>query len=83
MTEHEAAIWLAKWGVGIVVGLYATHRLLLWLEARGWVYYRNSEPKPGGETAAALEMERMIRPSVEHHIAAEDAQVESQEDDGE
>lgn len=83
MSERELAVWLAIRGVAVLVGLYALHRLLLWLEAGGHVYYLNSEPKPGGVTNAALEMERLIRPAVEHRVEAEETQLESQEDDGE
>ena len=30
---------LALWGLGAATALYALHRLELWLEGRGWLYY--------------------------------------------
>jgi hypothetical protein len=36
------------WGVlvvAVIPGLYGLHRLCLWLEMRGWLYYRNKKPE--------------------------------------
>jgi hypothetical protein len=39
--------WIVAGGVG---GLVLLHRMLIWCEAKGWVYYRNA---PRGASAAA------------------------------
>lgn len=83
MTPQQLAWYVGIRAIAIVVGLYLLHRLALWLEARGYIYYRNNQPKSGGVKAAAWELDRLTRPSVEYHVAAEDEQVESEENDGE
>ena len=32
------------WVVGFVIGLFFLDRVLLWAEARGWIYYRVNKP---------------------------------------
>lgn len=83
MSPNRFFVWAAFWAVAIPIFLYALHRLGLYLERRGYIYYKHKKPS-GGVTAAALELDRILsRPSVEHHIAAEDAQTETEENDGE
>ncbi|MCO6043375.1 hypothetical protein NG895_05600 [Aeoliella sp. ICT_H6.2] len=83
MNGVQLAWYLGIRAVAVVVGLYLLHRLALGLEARGLIYYLNKKPNSSGVTAAAWEFDRLTRPSVEHHVAAEDEQVESEENDGE
>ena len=37
--------WIAA--VSALVALYGLHRLALWLEARGWLYYIHKKPARG------------------------------------
>lgn len=83
MTPEQFIWWLGTRIVAIAVAVYLLHRLALWLEARGYIYYRNKQPTGSGMTNAALDFERLIRPSVEHHVAAQDEQIETDENDGE
>ncbi len=54
--------------VGVVAGLYALHRLFCYLEDAGYCYYRKPRTKgvAKGLSGAFNEMDRLIRPSVEH-----------------
>ena len=48
-------------GAGVV--LYALHRLALWAEARGWIYYRSTKHGSSGTLGnALLEIQAMIDP---------------------
>ena len=40
---------IAAWGIGIAAGLYALHRLALWLEREGWVRYIRNPPSAGAD----------------------------------
>lgn len=83
MTQELVLLHLGVWAIAAPAGLYLLHRLALRLEARGCLYYRNRKPTGGGVTNAALELDRLLsRPSVEHHIVAEDDQVKRSDNDG-
>lgn len=56
------ALWLA--GAGLL--LYALHRGALWMEARGWVYYRKKRGASGALGSAFLEVQSMFDPSKRH-----------------
>jgi len=62
------------------VALFLLDRLLLWLEARGWIYYRKKKASPGSLGSAMLEIQAMLRPSTEH-IVEERRAVKSEEDE--
>ena len=65
------ALW--QWLVGalIVLGLFSAlfwlNRFCLWLEDRGWLYYRRK--KPGSSAASAwVAMQQFIEPGVKHVV---------------
>ena len=39
---------IALWIAGIAIALIALDRLLLWMEARGWIYWRKVKSKSSG-----------------------------------
>ncbi len=47
--------------VAVVVALYALHRLALWAEERGWIYYRRRTGR-GTLGRAFLEVQSLIEP---------------------
>ncbi len=58
----------AKLVVGIVLvasGLYLLHRLALWVEQRGWIYYRRSG-RASSVGSAFLETQAMLEPEKRH-----------------
>lgn len=59
---HRLLLLLAI--VGAVVGLIALDRLLLWMEAKGWVYWRKVKPKGGGLAAGLTAMHELVEPEV-------------------
>ena len=46
--------------------LWALDRLGLWLESRGWIYYRKVPPKGGGMAAGMSAFRELIEPEVRH-----------------
>lgn len=52
-----AIVWAAV-AAGTVYGL---HRLSLWMEARGWIYYRKKHGSSGGLGTAFLENSVAVR----------------------
>jgi hypothetical protein len=43
---------IALWIAGVTIGLFALDRLFLWMEARGWIYWRKVKSKSGANTCS-------------------------------
>lgn len=50
------------------VALYALHRLSVWMEARGWVKFKDRRGSSGALGSAFLELQSMIEPSKRHVV---------------
>ena len=80
--------WIVLGAVGIVciIGtLKWLDRLLLRAEEKGWIFYRKksgSGTVSGGVGAAMTELDRIVRPSAEYRIQAENPIVEEDEKGG-
>lgn len=45
-----------------IVALVALDRLALWMERRGWIYWRKVKPKGGGLAAGLSAFQHLIEP---------------------
>lgn len=70
---------LFGWLLGGAAGLFVLDRFLLWLEARGWLYYRNSKPGRGAATYHLLEMSSIFEPGM--RVAQEILVSEEEQED--
>lgn len=71
-------LWLA---VGLVPSLLGLDRALLWMEGRGWIYYRRS--KSGGSLSNALMgVEAIFEPNKQHLVAAKQDARRGEVDEG-
>jgi hypothetical protein len=52
------------WVFGALVGLFVLDRLLLWIESRGWIYYRRTKAGRGAATYHLLEWSSTLDPSM-------------------
>lgn len=75
----NALIWVA----GIVVALVVVDRLLLWIESRGWLYYRRTKPRGGAAVYHLLEMSSTFDPSIQQVIEVKVKEERKQEESGE
>lgn len=67
--DLTALIW---WIGGLVVAGYVLHRLALWAESRGWIYYRSSRGRGGAALSNAMsEFEAVLNPAAEHRLEEE------------
>ena len=66
----------------LVVGIYVLHRVLVWAEGRGWIYYR-SKDRPRGAFLGILE--EIYHPAVSHVVveASDEAIRADQPESGE
>lgn len=59
-------LWLIVGVVVLIAVLYALHRLCLWLEAEGYMYYVKQKPQGGGGFSALVELQRSLEPTTRH-----------------
>lgn len=72
--------WL-YWVLGALGGVYGLHRLGLWAERRGLIYYR-SAGRGGGAGNALLELQAILEPGQRHHIEEREQEHEENDESG-
>ena len=66
-------------GIGtLVLLLWGLHRLCIYLEDCGYIYYREKS-SGGGVSSALLEIDKITQPRTEHVIEAKDTPVKQQQ----
>lgn len=91
MASHKAkGVWtlaaavecahLLYWVLGLAVALYGLHRLALWLEQRGWLYYLNRRPR-GSSGSFAVSVASAVDPTIRHIVETHRALAENPEVD--
>lgn len=53
-----------------VIAIYAAHRLLSWMDDRGWIYYRRRRGTSAALGNAMLQVQTFYQPSVEQVLEA-------------
>ncbi len=62
----------------IAIGFIALDCVALWMERRGWIYWRKKKSGGGGSMAGALTgLQQIIEPRVEHRIQVMEERNES------
>ena len=68
----------------VVMALFLLDRLALWMESRGWLYWRKTKKRTGASLGTALlEAQALIEPEKRHAVEAlkeQDADVDAQGD---
>jgi len=72
--------------IAIALGLYCLHRLALWAESRGWIYYRTKRMPPGAAGMAMMHISEVFEPEFEHVLDEMYSEIiraeDSESDDG-
>ena len=68
---------------GAALVLYGLHRLALWMEGRGWLYYVNSKPSTSTLSAAFLEVQSLLEPEKQQLAEVQKAERFEEDDQGE
>lgn len=76
--------WLPFLLVAAILPLgYLADRVLLWMEDRGWIFYRRSRPDPKNLGPAFLEIESLFQPDKRQVLERKlDQHVKEDEDGG-
>ena len=67
---------------GFVVAAFLIDRVLLWMERRGWIFYRATRPDMRNVGPAFLEIQRIFEPGVKHVLEEKVQQREEEDDEG-
>jgi hypothetical protein len=51
-----------------VAGVYGLHRLALWMETKGWIYYVHTKASPSTLGTAMLNLQTILQPGAEHVV---------------
>jgi hypothetical protein len=62
--------------LAIGLALFLIDRICLWLEAKGWLYYRHHKSQGGFIGSALLELNSFLQPSVRYTIEMKQNQVQ-------
>jgi hypothetical protein len=62
--------------IAILLGLYLIDRVCLWLEVKGWLYYRKHKPLGGFLGNALLCLSCFMDPSIRHTIKVKQNQAQ-------
>ena len=65
-----------------VLSLWALHHLGLWLERRGWLFYRDRKPSSSAVGNAFLNIESFVRPGARHEAEAHQEEVVREDESG-
>lgn len=75
-------IWIALfWGlmlVGSAAAIYGLHRFCLWLEERGWLYYKHKKPT-SSPASCFVAFQQVIEPQAKHVLQIKDEKRSSAE----
>jgi hypothetical protein len=66
----------------VLLGLYGLHRLALWMETKGWIFYIHKKASPNTLGNAALGIQRIIQPGAEHVLEVRKRQRVEKDDAG-
>jgi hypothetical protein len=72
-------VWILG-AVTLVAAVYGLHRLGLYLEARGLLYYWHKKPGSGG-ASAFTPLQEIVQPQIRHVIEVKDQKRVEREDD--
>jgi hypothetical protein len=64
----EAPLVISMVVVGVACTAYGVHRVAVWMEDRGWIFYRTKRMPRGAGGMAAMEVAAMLEPEIEHVI---------------
>lgn len=63
--------------------LYGLHRLALWMEDRGWIYWTKKRASSTSVGTAFLEIQKLLEPSKQHLVDVKNETREEDDDSGE
>jgi len=70
------------WLLLVAVAVFALDRLLLYMEKRGWIYYRKKKPSSSALSNACLEIQQLLEPSKKYVVEVKKDEKKQQAEAG-
>jgi hypothetical protein len=70
MTFSDIVIW-GPIIVGGLAALFGLHRLALWLEKRGWLFYKHKKPSSSA-ASCFVALQQVLEPPIQHVLHVKD-----------
>ena len=70
------------WVVIVLLGILVLDRLAVWMEGRGWIYWRKKHGSSGTLGTAFLELQAIFEPGKQHVIEARRDEDAEEDDSG-
>jgi hypothetical protein len=70
------------WGLAIGLALFTIDRLFLWLESKGWMYYRRKKPRGGAAVYHLMQIHSVFEPGFEEVIEIKVQEEKSEDESG-
>jgi hypothetical protein len=73
------------WGAGVLAAALALDQLALWMERRGWIYWRRRRATSAVRSSALLSLHALLEPEREHlvEVQRQEAVIGDEDDSGE
>ena len=68
--------------LAILIALFGLHRLALWAEERGWIYYLRRKPTTSSLGNAFLEVQSLIEPEKKNLVEVRTEESVEEDDQG-
>ena len=78
-TDPEMKWWIVPC---IIVAAYGLHRLALWMETKGWIFYKHRKASPNALGNAVLGVQQILQPGAEQVLEMRQSQRVEQNDAG-
>jgi hypothetical protein len=59
---------VVAWVAGSLAALYALHHGALWMERRGWIFYRDTKASSTSRSNAFMQVQAMFEPRAEYVV---------------
>ena len=74
---------IVLWGIAVAAALLLLDRLFLWMESRGWLYYRRTKSRGGASLYHFLQIHKIYNPEIQEVIEIKYGEEQQEDESGE
>jgi hypothetical protein len=74
---------LILWGIAAAAALFLLDRLFLWMESRGWLYYRRTKSRGGASLYHFMQIHKIYNPEIQEVIEIKYGEEQQEDESGE
>ena len=74
---------LILWSIAVAAALFLFDRLFLWMESRGWLYYRRTRSRGGASLYHFMQIHKIYNPEIQEVIEIKYGEEQQEDESGE